>query len=475
MMTSVRSTDAPSHDGSAIVGQCIVAAMTASGLRREMRFWDVVLFLIAAVVGLRWIATAAAAGPSSLVVWVIAFVAFFVPLATTVIDLSARFPEEGGLYVWIRHAFGDFAGFMAGWLYWTSNLVYLPGLLYFSAANALFIGGDSWQGLSDSSGYYIAFSLIGLCVAVGLNVVGLGVGKWLHNAGGLGTWIPVVLLVGMGAIALARFGPGHLGAGDLVPSTGLGDVVFWSTIAFGFAGLETASLMSGEIHDAGRTVPRAILTGGAIITGIYLLGTAAVLVALPGGEVSSLQGILQAIDATGERVGLPGAAAVAAVLITVGNVGGVGAWLAATARLPFVAGLDRSLPPAFSRLHPRWGTPHVALYVQAAGGAVFVVLGQAGTGVKGAYDALVGIGVISYFIPFLLLFAAMIKVARGRTLARLLAALGLAVTAISIVLAALPPEDSTSAALSVVKVVGSSAALVVVGVFLFARSRAAAK
>ncbi|HUS67417.1 MAG TPA: APC family permease [Kofleriaceae bacterium] len=446
-----------------------------TGLRREMRFWDVVLFLVAAVVGLRWIATAAAAGPSSLVIWVIAFGAFFVPLATTVIHLSARFPEEGGLYVWVRHAFGDFAGFMTGWLYWTSNLVYLPGLLYFSAANALYIGGASWQSLADSSVYFIAFSLTGLALAVGLNVVGLGVGKWLHNAGGLGTWIPVVLLVGMGAIALARFGPGALDAGGLTPDTGIGDVVFWSTIAFGFAGLETASLMSGEIVDAERTIPRAILTSGAIITGIYLLGTAAVLVALPAGEVSSLQGILQAIDATGDRVGFPGAAAAAAVLITIGNVGGVGAWLAATARLPFVAGLDRSLPPAFSRLHPRWGTPHVALIVQAIGGAIFVVLGQAGTGVQGAYDALVGIGVISYFIPFLLLFAAMIKLGRGRPVGRALAGLGLTVTAISIALAALPPEGSTRPALAVLKVVGSSAALVAVGAALVARSRAAAR
>src|SRR5688572_8660108 len=113
--------------------------MAVRELRRAMGFWDVVLFLVAAVVGLRWIATAAAAGPSAIVVWVIAFVAFFIPLAFTVIDLSARYPEEGGLYVWVKRAFGDFAGFMAGWMYWTSLLVYLPGLLYFSAANALFI------------------------------------------------------------------------------------------------------------------------------------------------------------------------------------------------------------------------------------------------------------------------------------------------------------------------------------------------
>ena len=446
--------------------------MAVRELKRVMGFWDVVLFLVAAVVGLRWISTAAAAGPSALVIWLVAFAAFFVPLAVTVIDLSARYPEEGGLYVWVKRAFGDFPGFMAGWMYWTSNLSYFPALLYFAAANALFIGGSSWMGLADSAPYFIAVSLGGLALALWLNVVGLGVGKWLHNAGGLGTWIPIGLLVAMGAVALARFGPATpIAAGDLVPSTNRSDIILWSTIAFGFAGLETASMMSEEIVDAGRTIRRAIITAGAIITAIYVLGTAAILLALPAGEVSSLAGFMQAVQGTGERVGLPAAAAVVAVLITIGNLGGVGAWLAATARLPFVAGLDKKLPPAFGRLHPRWGTPHVSLYVQVAGAAVFVVLGQAGSSVQGAYDILVNIGVISYFIPYLLLFAAMFKLSPGRPLARGLAVLGFLVTAVSIVLAALPPEDAGDPGLVVGKVVGSCAGLLLLGALLYARSR----
>ncbi len=457
-------------------------------LRRTMGFWDVVWFLVAAVVGPRWIATAAAAGPSALTVWLIAVAAFFVPLAFTVVELSSRYPEEGGLYVWVRQAFGDFAGFLAGWMYWVSTVVYFPGLLYFIAGNALYIGGPGWQGLSGSAPYYIAVSLAGLVLALVLNVVGLGVGKWLHNVGGIGTWVPLGMLVAMGFAAAARFGPAtDFRPASLIPSVGLKDILFWSTIAFGFGGLEAASFMGGEIVGARRTIPRAIVAGGAIIAGIYVLGTAAVLLALPRGQVSGLQGIMQAIAQTAQRVGLPALAWLSALMLTISSVGGVGAWLASTARLPFVAGVDRFLPPAFGRLHPRWRTPHVALAVQAVAAAAFIVLGQAGTSVKGAYDALVSLGVISYFIPYVLMFAAMIKlqaepapagairVPGGRPVAVILAALGLATTAISIVLAAVPPADAGTPALAVFKVVGASVLLVVGGALLYARGRSRAR
>jgi amino acid transporter len=191
-------------------------------------------------------------------------------------------------------------------------------------------------------------------------------------------------------------------------------------------------------------------------------------VAVPPGQVSGLQGITQAIDITARRIGLDFLGPLSAILITIGNVGGVGAWLASIARLPFAAGIDRALPPAFARLHPRWGTPHVALWVQAAGAAVFVVLGQAGTDVKGAYDALVSIGVIANFIPFLFVFAASMKLVRT-PLAIVFGVLGLIVTTGAILLATLPPEDSTDPVLAVLKVVGASVVLLIVGAVLYAR------
>ncbi len=464
-----------------------MTTLSTQGLRRVLTFRDLFLFYIVTGFSLRWIATAGAAGPSALVIWIVAALGLFVPLVFTVLELSSRYPEEGGVYVWSKRAFGPFAAFITGWTYWGSNLPYLPGLLYFAAANALFVGGPSWQSLSTSTTYFTVVSMAGLALAVGLNVVGLNVGKWLSNVGALASWIPAAALITLGFVSWSRFGSATpMPAGAFVPSTGLKDVIFWSTIAFAFGGVESASTMGEEIRDSRRTLPRAILAAGAVMTVLYILGTLCVLLAIPKEQISGLQGISQSLQVMTARVGLAWLAPVLAAFVTLNALGGVGGWFAATARLPFVAGIDRFLPEAFGRLHPTWRTPYVALLVQAVIAGLFVFLSQAGTSVRGAYDALVSMGIIAYFIPFLFMFAAMIVLQRepagpevicvpgGRRAAIALASLGFVVTAISIVLACVPADEEPNKLLAVVKVVGSSVAMVAVGaaVYYLGRRRA---
>ena len=461
------------------------------GLRRVLTFRDLFLFYLVTGFSLRWIATAAAAGPSALVIWVMAALGFFVPLVFTVLELSSRYPEEGGVYVWSKRAFGPFAAFMTGWTYWGSNLPYFPGLLYFAAANALFMfpeGGAAMQSLSSNSTYFIIVAMSGLVLAVTLNVVGLNVGKWLNNVGAIASWVPALFLIVLGVLSWSRFGSAtHMPARAFLPSTGLKDVIFWSTIAFAFGGVESASTMGEEIEQPRRTIPQAILAAGAIMTVLYIVGTLMVLLAIPKEQISGLQGIMQAIQAMTRRVGVSWLAPIVAAFVSLNALGGVGGWFAATARLPFVAGIDRFLPPMFGRLHPRWRTPYVALLVQALIAGFFVFIGQAGTSVRGAYDALVSMGIIAYFIPFLFMFAAMIVLQRepagpdvirvpgGSNVAIALAALGFVTTAVSIVLASVPADDEPNKILAVVKVVGSSLALIAIGVtiYLIGRRRSA--
>src|SRR4029453_7132629 len=180
--------------------------MTGAHLRKAMGFRGLVLFFVVTALSLRWIATAAAAGPSSIVIWILGCLAYFVPLTLCVLELSSRYPQEGGMYLWSKKAFGEFAGFMTGWMYWTANLPYYPGVLYFAAGNALFMGGDDWQQLSTSRAYFIGAALVGLALGFTLNLIGLNIGKWLHNLGALGTWLPGLMLILMGTAVWARFG-----------------------------------------------------------------------------------------------------------------------------------------------------------------------------------------------------------------------------------------------------------------------------
>jgi len=449
-----------------------------------MGFGDLVLFYLVTALSLRWIATAAAAGPSSIIIWIVGCLAYFVPLNVCVLELSSRYPEEGGMYVWSKKAFGEFAGFMTGWMYWTANLPYYPGLLYFAAGNALFVGGSRWQFLSENRYYFIAASLAGLTLGFALNLVGLNIGKHLHNIGAIGTWLPGLMLIVMGLTAWARFGSAtRFGGGAIFPALDLKNVFFFSTVAFAFGGMEGASTMGDEIEHPRRNIPRALLSAGVIITIIYLTATFSVLTALPADEVSGLQGFMQAMSKVAGRVGFDAVAPFAAVLVTISSIGGMSAWFAASARLPFVAGVDRFLPPAFGRVHPKWHTPYVAMAVQAALAAIFIFLGQAGTTVKGAYDFLVGMGVISYFLPFVYMFCAVIRLQNtpadrnafripgGKPVVIFMALLGLATTLVSSVLACIPPAEEPHKFLAVIKLLGSSALLIGIGVVIYLLGR----
>jgi amino acid transporter len=453
-----------------------------------MGFRDLVMFYIVTGISLRWIATAATVGASAVIIWLIAWCAFYLPLALSVMELSSRYPQEGGMYVWTKRAFGEFPGFMTGWTYWVSNLPYFPAVLYFAASNALYAGSARWLALSNSRTYFFLFAMVGLALATFLNVIGLSIGKWLHNLGAIGTWLPIAILFAIAATAWHRLGSAtSFTPATMTPHMHFRDVLFMATIVFALGGSESASFLGDEVKDARKNLPRGLLAGGAFVTTGYILGTVAVLIALPANQVSGLEGIMQAISRSAERVGFTGIVPLAALLITISNLGALGAWLAVSARLPFVAGLDRYLPEAFARVHPKWGTPHVALLAQAICGVIFIILSQAGTSVYGAYEVLVSMGIVTYFIPYLFVFASLIRLQRepaapetmripgGRPAAIALGTLGFTTTLVTIVFSVIPAADEPHKLLAVAKIVGLTALLLAVGVLLFAlgKSRAA--
>jgi amino acid transporter len=276
--------------------------------------------------------------------------------------------------------------------------------------------------------------------------------------------------------------PFHLAA--TLPVWNWSTVNFWSQIAFAFSGLELVCAMADEVHAPHRTLPRAIFVSGVLIAVIYILGTAAVLVMMPAGEVNVQNGVFQAIGRGSDLSGMAFFGVIAALLVTAGNAGGVGTTVAGVSRIPFVAGLDRYLPAAFGRLHPRWGTPWVAILVQGLLSAVILVLSQINETVRGSYQILVDVTILIYFVPFLYMYAAVIKLASAQDRATnrravlipggtpgvwVVGLLGFGITAFAMVLSLVPTADVVNTWGFELKVVGGSVGALAAGMALYWR------
>jgi amino acid transporter len=450
------------------------------GLKRVLGFRDLTFFYIVTALSLRWIATAAAAGPGTLAVWVTALCCFFVPLAFSVMELSSRFPQEGGLYVWTREAFGDGAGFVAGWTYFMANLPFFPSVLYFSAASVLPVMGARGAKLDEDPAYFSVFALAWLAVITLVNIRSTVAGKWLNNVASFGSWLPIVALLALAAVAYLHHGSAtHFTASAMVPKPTLKDAIFLSTIFFAFGGCEAGSFMGEEIRDARRTIPRALLVSGVVLALCYILGTVALLVALPSSAISGVNGLAHGVHVLCTEVGAPWLEKVLGLLIGLGAVGGAASFLSSTARLPFVAGIDRHLPRPFGWVHPHYRTPWVAIGCYGFAGMVMTVLSQAGTTVRGAYDVLLSMTVITYFVPYLYLFASMIKlqwrsagegvmrVPGGAKVAIPLAGVGFVSTAVTIALSLVPSQEEPDKALAAAKVLVGAAVLIGSGAVVY--------
>jgi amino acid transporter len=454
---------------------------------KALGLWDVIAMNIVAVVGLRWIARSARVGAPSVSLWILACLVFFVPLAFALIELSSRHPEQGGIYAWVRRAFGPLHGFICGWCMWVNNLFYFPSLLLFGAANFALVLGPSGEGLAENRFYSIVFVLGVLWFCTALNIIGLTAGKWLQHLGSVATWIPAALLIICGAIAFAMFGSAtSFAPSQLVPQDDLMTTMsLWSSMCFAFSGFEIATMMGQEVKNPRRTIPMGIILGGVAVTAIYILSSASVLVAVPASELAERSGIADAVDLTTGRLGLAGMGALTGLLLAVGSLGGTSSWVAGAARVPFAAGVDAVLPTSFGRLHERYRTPHIALIVQAMAASglflasVFVSLGGERTSVQEAYDIMINLTILIYFVPYLYLFAAWLLLRRrepagggdttvfnipgGYASVCFFAALGFLATLIAIGLVFVPPPDTESVLNYEANLVGQSVLLFVIG------------
>jgi amino acid transporter len=382
-----------------------------------------------------------------------------------VIALARRYPGEGGVYMWARRQFGEGHGFLSGWCYWTNNLFYIPMQLVYIAGVAAYASDAPADLLAEK--WFVSLVAFGcLAVITIANIRGLAVGKWVQNAGAIGAALTVSLV-----LLAAWYARSSGAASPPLASGSAWDMLSgFSIMCFAFVGIELASTMGEEIEAPDRNLPRAILAAGVITLAGYLAITAALIVLVPPEEIGAVQGVMQAIVAGAERGKATWLVAPLAVLLAISIAGGASAWFAGSARVPFVAGLDRALPASLGRVHHRWQSPYIALLVSAIISAVFIGLALAGSTVAEAYQVLLRAAVVIQLVPFLYLFAGLIRLEAAPAWARAAGVVGLGTSAFGIMTAFIPASEVTSVPVFELKMLAGVVVPIGVGWALFRRA-----
>ncbi len=442
----------------------VATAKAGPRLRRELGVRDLTLFAITCIVSTRWIPIAAHAGAASITLWLLAAILFAAPLTVAVATLTAKYPDVGGLYIWTRQDFGPWHAFLAFWSYWLGIAFLFPtaGLLYARVGFSAF--GSSSSLLGEHRFYLLAGTLALIWAGLASNMIGLKVGKWTENLGALATWTLVFLLLFAAWTMWMRQGPAT--SLDILPKWNWRTVSFWAAIAFALSGMESVGMMAEEIREPERIVRRAGWIAIGFAAAFYLLATAAFLVVLPSGQITELNGFAEIATAAGRSLHLswlPPLIGLLALASGLGLLGGIGT---ATSRMPFAAGVDRLLPEAFARIHPRWGTPHISILALGLISSFLLIVFQMGDTMRAAFDELVSLMLITGFLPFVYIFGSAWKAGK-----RFCALLGGAITLLAILCSVVPPDDITNVWLFEAKLVAGTLAVVISAWLIYRRRK----
>ena len=442
-------------------------------LVRALGVGDLTWLYVVAIVNLNIVPVVAADGARTVWLWAAAILLFFIPQGIAVIELAQQMPGEGGLYLWTKETYGDFHGYVCGWCYWLTNMFFVPSLLFYVTGITAFLGGPS-SGLNDSRAFFFVLTNALLWLTVAANVRGLGVGKWVNNIGGVGALgISFALMV---LAALTAFH--HDGAGADFSLRALNGVPFSTVgvVCLALVGLEIGPVMGDEVRNPRRTFPLAVLLGGVLCATAYVGSTAALAVAVPQSELGVVQGVMQAIDKMSSRLLLGWILAPLAIFLAASIAGSTSAWVSGSARILFVSGLDRYLPRSLGKVHPRHGSPYVALLMFGVLTSGIITMSFAGASVQDAYLTLLNLAVALQMISYMYLFGSLVRrsfskgsdpVRFGRTTLRIASIAGLCITILGFSTAFVPSGKLSSIWAFELKMFATLAVLLGAGAGLF--------
>jgi amino acid transporter len=377
-------------------------------LRKELGLFDLVMAQVLFVIVLDFFGTAAKAGSSHVVFWLVAFVLFFVPLAMVVAHLNRLMPLEGGLYEWARLAFNDQIGFLVAWNLWLYIMLYVAVIGLVTTTFMGYALGPAVAWIASSRWLILVVSCALIFAMMLMAALGLRVGKWLSNAGGIATLITLGILIATPLLnlwrgTLSEYHPLRL---VMPPLTFFSLSVFAKMMFGALSGFEYVAIFAGECRNPARNLTRSVLITAPFIALIYIFATSSVLAFVAPDAVDVVGPIPQALSLGSRAFGLAGfVVPFAIVLLFVNYPTSFSVYFSASSRLPMVAGWDHLLPDWFTRLHAKHKTPVNSILflgtVTMAASAVALI----GVGPQEAYELLLTWAFTFYAIAYLALFA----------------------------------------------------------------------
>ncbi|MBP6444501.1 MAG: APC family permease [Gemmatimonadales bacterium] len=418
----------------------------SAGLKKELGVRDLALTQILFIIGLTWIGVAGKLGPSHVVLWLTAMVLFYLPMAAVVIYLNQLMPLEGGLYQWAKLGFNPKIGFLLAWNLWLYVIVFTSEIGIQCATYLSYALGPSAAWMTSSSWFVALSSAIILTLMATAATIGLAVGKWVHNIGGVFMLIIFGVLIALPFIGLAT---GHLGEfhpfRTELPEMSLLNLNILGKMGFGaLGGFEYMAILAGETRAPASAIRRSVYIAAPIIAVMFILGTATVVAYVPTNEIDLIGPMPQVLRAGFEPFGIAGPLVTIAILMTLAmRVAQVSVSFTAVTRLPMVAGWDRMLPAAFSKLHPRYRTPVNSILLVAICSFVLSLVSQVGVGQAEAFQLLFNAGGIFYALAYVVMFSIPLFGLRNVTprpspLLRIASLSGLLMTLLYIVVAVFP-------------------------------------
>ncbi len=380
-----------------------------------LRRFDIILFLLSAILALDVFAPTAALGPASLSWWVIALVFFFVPYTLIIIELTTTYPEQGGLFVWINRAFGGKWAARTTWLYWVNVALWMPSvyLLFAEVLSQLFyLDLGPWA--------RVGIGLVMSWVTVGLVLVPLKFGKWVFNIGALLKIVLTIVIIILGVVYATKSGiPNDLSWRQLLPRWQVG-INFLPIIAYNFMGLELLAGATREVKNPRSDIPPSFLIAGASIAIIYVLGTLSFLMIFKVQDLEAIKGVMDAFWVVFGETGIGGVLVVIFGLMSLFTImAGMVCWVMGVNRTIARAAQERELPSVFGTIHPTHQTPLGAtIIIGFVTTLVLLIYGLLAGSKEALFRLLFAFNSMIYLLPYLAIFPAFLKLRKDAGMER---------------------------------------------------------